>query len=144
MIMYLQKPMNYWGFNIGLVEKKYNAKYMDDFCIKTKTGWSEVPAAIFWQEKPPVEGYSNYFGLFVQMGKVLITSGESAFDVPIDGLVADNGEVIYSRYRHDYQHSKDGSVTIDGGRDYLRSGGNMQAKRVNIINDGGELRIELI
>ena len=37
-------------------------------------------------------------------------------------VVAANGDVIYSRYRHDYRHSPDGSVWIDGGRDYTRSG----------------------
>ena len=41
----------------------------------------------------------------------------------IAGIVANNGDVIYSRYRHDCRWSPDNSVMIDGGRDYTRYGG---------------------
>ena len=40
----------------------------------------------------------------------------------ISAAVADDGEIIYSKYRHDYNVSKDKSVFIDGGRDYTRGG----------------------
>lgn len=109
-------------FDIAKVETKYNAKFVGQFCLKTKSGsWGEFPADVYWQEKPPVEGYSNYFALIIQMGSAYITSGASAVEHPITAIVADDGEVIYSRYRHDYRASKDGSVFIDGGRDYTKS-----------------------
>ena len=110
---------------VSAVEKKYNAVYVGDFCLKNKNGgWANEPAAVFWQPTPPVEGYSHYFGLLMHGSTLLITSGQSAFDDPIVGLVADNGEVVYSRYRHDFRTSSDGSVSIDGGRDYVKTTGN--------------------
>ena len=126
---------------VDVVEQKYNAKYVGDFCIKTKHGWSESPVAIFWQETPPVEGYSHYFGLFSQNGSLMITDGSSAFSEPISGIVADNGEVIYSRYRHDFHYSTDNSVAVDGGRDYMRCLGNIHNPHVHIIPDGPNLKI---
>lgn len=110
-------------FDIKKVEEKYNAKFVGQFCLKTKSGsWAEGVADVYWQAKPPVEGYSNYFALINQMGTIYIASGASAVEPLITAVVADDGEVIYSRYRHDYRSSKDGSVWIDGGRDYTRRG----------------------
>jgi len=109
---------------IAEVEARRNAKYVGQMAIRDAHGnWSEdVPAEIFWQETPPVEGYSNYFALFVRRGVLYITSGASAVEGVINGVVADDGEIIYSRARHDMRYSQDKSVWIDGGRDYMRSG----------------------
>jgi hypothetical protein len=101
-------------------EKKYNAKYISDLCIQTKQGWSEQPAAIFYQPKPPVEGYSHYFAIIVRGKETYITSGDSAVQGKLIGVMADDGEIIFSRYRHDYRISNDGSADIDGGRDYVK------------------------
>jgi hypothetical protein len=128
--------------NVAAVEKKYNATYVGDFCLKTKGGnWSEVPAAIFWQEIVPVEGYSNYFGIIDQNGTLYITSGASAFSEPIEGIVARNGEVNFSRYRRDFHYSADQSIAVDGGRDYLRVLGDIHQPRVHIVPDGPKLKI---
>ena len=118
------------------VEDKYNAKYVGQMALRTiGGGWSEdVPGEIFWQETPPQEGYSNYFALFKRGGSLYITSGASAVEGVIDGTVADDGEIIYSRYRHDMRHSRDGSVWIDGGRDYTRSGTSGHFVRLKVIN----------
>lgn len=107
---------------IDVVEKEYNATYVGDFCLKTKDGsWTNFPVAIFYNPKPPKPEYSNYLGVFVTPeNKIYITDGASAFLQPIIGIIADNGDVIISRYRHDYVTSADGSVFIDGGRDYVR------------------------
>ena len=127
---------------VDAVEQKYNAKYVGDFCLKTASGgWTESPVAIFWQETPPVKGYSHYFGLFFQDGKIMITDGASAFHDKISGIVADNGEVIFSRYRHDFHYSTDNSVAVDGGRDYMRCLGNIHNPHVHIIPDGPNLKI---
>jgi hypothetical protein len=52
-------------------------------------------------------------------GEVYITEASTAFSDAIAGLPTDDGEVIVSRYRHDYVEK--GSYMIDGGRDYTRS-----------------------
>lgn len=139
----IQEPVSLIPVHIPAVEKKYNAKFVGDFCLKAKGGgWINQPFAIFWQETPPVEGYSNYFALFVENDKVMITSGESAFSEPIVGIVADDGEVVFSRYRHDCRESKDGSVMMDGGRDYTRcSPATAKNLLVHIVIDGPNLKV---
>ena len=111
-------------FNIEKVEAKYNAKFVGQFCLKTVGGgWGESPADIYYVTNPDRSlGHSNYFGLIVQRGGVYITRGDSAVEPLISAAVADDGEIIYSKYRHDYNVSKDKSVFIDGGRDYTRGG----------------------
>jgi hypothetical protein len=102
------------------VEKIKNSTFVGEFCLRDKYGnWVNSPAQIYWQEKPPVEGYSNYFALFVRDGDVLITSGQSAVDEEISAI-GYGDEIIFSRYRHDYRSSADGAVAIDGGRDYTK------------------------
>lgn len=106
---------------INVIEEHYNAKYVGDFCVKDRND-NFVPetVAIFWQETPP-EGYNEYFAIFVRNGKVMITDGSTAFDKPIIAAIANDGEIVYSRDRWDMRHSKDGSVFIDGGRDYVKT-----------------------
>jgi hypothetical protein len=62
-----------------------------------------------------------------------IINGLTAIE-PFQAVVANNGEVVWSRYRHDYRKSQDGSVWIDGGRDYLRwiGAGEVVNVRVNV------------
>jgi hypothetical protein len=104
------------------IEDKYNAKYVFESCCKDRDGnWGNFPAAIFYTEKAHPEG-SNYFAMFFSHRHLMIADGISATEKHIVGVEAFNGDVIYSRYRHDYRTSPDKTVFIDGGRDYLRSG----------------------
>ena len=129
--------------NIQQVEETKESIFVGDFCLKTKEGWSETPVAIFYNPNPPDPSFSNYFGLFVDWkDQLMITDGQSAFSKPIIGIVADNGEVIFSRYRHDYVISSDGSVFIDGGRDYTKSSLVNEDKFVKLIIDKDKLVIQ--
>jgi len=127
--------------DIAKVEEKYNAKFVGQFCLKTRDGqWANSPADVYWQATPPVAGYSNYFGLIIQGGTLYITSGAAGVEPIITAAVAKDGEIIYSRYRHDYRTSKDGSVFIDGGRDYTKGG---NGKYINIkVVDGEFYEVE--
>lgn len=114
--------------NIATVEAKYKANWVGQMPLRLQEGqegqegsWSESPADVYWQETPPVDGYSNYFAIIHRGGKVYITCGASAVVGTFYAVVANDGEVIYSRCRHDYRESSDGSVFIDGGRDYCRT-----------------------
>ena len=110
-------------FKIDVVEEKYNAKFVGQLCLKTRDGnWANSPADVYWQATPPVAGYSNYFALIYQGGSPYITSGASAVEPLISAAVADDGEIIYSAYRHHSNVRKDKSVFIDGGRDYTKGG----------------------
>lgn len=125
-------------------EKHYNAKYVLDTCLRARGGgWANFPASVFYTETAHPEG-SNYFALFLTDGGELhITNALPSIDgVVFDGIEAE-GEVIYSRYRHDFRSHKNGAF-IDGGRDYTRIGGD-QFDDYNVVKfkvvDG---KIELI
>jgi hypothetical protein len=142
-IMFIEIPKDGYWLNeaaIKKAEEMYDAKYMGYWCTKRLDGksWNESPVDVFYQPNPDVEkGHKNYFGLFVQNGSLYITDATSAFSVPIVGSVCEDGEVIVSRYRHDYVEKK--GAMIDGGRDYTRT--NM-CKTVKVIVDSGEFIIE--
>ena len=114
----------YWFRKPGIrkIEEKYNSIYMGYWCLRTiDGGWSELPVDIFYQPEPDHEkGHTNYFGMLIRGGSAFIVNGESAFSDPITGVAMPTGEVLVSRFRHDYVN-KDGYM-IDGGRDYVKHG----------------------
>ncbi len=119
---------------LATVEKHYEAKYVCETCVKNREGgWANLAVSIFYQFDPAKvpEGGSQWFGLFFRRDfpdefapfQLYIVNAISAVENDIQGVVAVNGDVIYSHYRHDYRHSPDNSVWIDGGRDYTRWNG---------------------
>lgn len=121
--------------NILRIEDKQNAVYVCETCLKgVGGGWINSPVAVFWNTDPAniPPGGSAWFGMFFKydadsaetgkIGPLMITNAISAVENKITGVVAKNGDIIYSRYRHDYRLSPDGTAMVDGGRDYLRSG----------------------
>lgn len=143
--MFINTPKDgYWlkESSIKKTEELYGAKYMGYWCTKRLNGesWNDNPVDVFYQPNPDTEkGHKHYFGLFVQNGALYITDATSAFSEPITGIETDDGEVIVSRYRHDYVE-KD-KYMIDGGRDYLRTSG---GPFVRIRVEGPEFVIERI
>jgi hypothetical protein len=119
---------HYNADGIKMIAKHYRgAIFMGSWAVPIKSGgWSEIPIDVFYQPNPDrSKGHSNYFGIFQRPinGDVVITNAEGAFSVPLTGIVAKNGEVVISRWRHDYRMSSDQSVWIDGGRDYVKCSG---------------------
>jgi len=105
------------------IEKKYSAKYVFVGCIKDDNGrWINDPVSIFYTEKAHKNG-SNYFGVYPYKDTYYVCDGISAVEGKLTGIRAANGDIIYSSFRHDYVKSPDNSVSIDGGRDYIRSTG---------------------
>jgi hypothetical protein len=133
----------YWlkAEDIHNVEKLKNAKFMGFWATKRPDGsWNESPVDVFYVENPDTsKGHTNYFGLFFRDGKLYITDGSSAFSEPITGILAPDGEVIVSRYRH-HMVTKNAAM-IDGGRDYIRSSGDDPF--VNVTVDGSEFKFEV-
>lgn len=129
------------------IEEHYAAKFIFDSCIRdTKGNWLNFPMAIFYQpddERVP-EGGSNYFALYWRpetipptpdgKQRVFIANGITATE-PFQAVVAKDGEVVWSRYRHDYRYSEDGSAWVDGGRDYLRWSGSGEVVDVQVATD---------
>lgn len=142
--MFIKTPEDGFHFGkkgIAKIEKFYSAKYMGYWAVrKTSDSWTNFPVDVFYQPNPDVsKGHSHYFGLFLDTPGAMIVNAESAFSEPITGILTEDGEVIVSRYRHDYVE-KDGQM-IDGGRDYLRSSG---GKFVNITVKDGEFILEAV
>lgn len=106
---------------IELIEEKYNAKYLGYWATqRPRGGWNDQPVDVFYQPNPDTEkGHTHYFGMFLQNNTLCITDASSAFSEPMTGIICEDGEVIVSRFRHDYIQK--GDRMIDGGRDYTRS-----------------------
>lgn len=141
--MYFTKPTDGYHFscdNIKKLEEHYSGTYVGAFCTRKPSGnWNDIPVDVFYQSNPDVsKGHSHYFGVFRQDGHVYVTNAISVTEQPMMGVVADDGEIVVSRYRHDYRVSGDGSVFIDGGRDYTRYGW------ANSINSGDSVLPRLI
>lgn len=122
----LKSPELFTQAQISTIEKMKNAVYVCDTCIKTPMGWqSDSSVAVFWNTNPDniPEGGSPWFGLHFDMDhRLMICNAITAVEEPITGVIAANGDIIYSRYRHDYRTSPDGTAMVDGGRDYFRTG----------------------
>lgn len=115
------------GINIELAQKHYaGAVFLTSHAIPTKGGgWTDSPAAVFYQPVLLHPSHSHYFSLFRTPDmQVMITNAAFILDRPLSCAVADNEELVFSRYRHDFRTSTDGSVWIDGGRDYTRTSSN--------------------
>ena len=117
------KPVNrtFSDNHIVKIEEKYNAKYVIDSCLfMSNESWMDSPAAIFYTEEPHPQG-SNYFALYwstIHDGW-MITDGIKAVQGEFNGFLFEDGELVHSRYRHDYFEHRE--AMVDGGRDYFRS-----------------------
>ena len=121
---------------IARIASYYKAKYMGYWAIKDTSGnWGVTPVDVFYQPNPDKKaGHSNYFGMYLTINRVpVIMNAESAFSEPIVGVLTDDGEVIVSRFRHDYVTK--GKYTVDGGRDYTRVGAEGKLVTVKVLND---------
>ena len=130
--------------HLAKIEKYYQAKYVCETCIgDSKGNWINQPIAIFYQaDKAKVpKGGSQWFGIYYSVdfieelmppNTLSIMNAISATEHDISGIMAENGDVIYSHYRHDYRTSPDGTVWIDGGRDYIRYNPVHHEKLVNL------------
>lgn len=131
-------PVLFSKEQVEKIEELRNAKYVctsehNDICIEVFYG----------DEAHPVSG-SRYFGLYKSgvSGQLMITNGAFIEDQEIAAVIADNGDIVYSRYRHDYRISEDKSVWIDGGRSYTRSGVYPKEKWCTLIVRDGMLKVK--
>jgi hypothetical protein len=124
--LYVEVPKDGYYFNESgikrIAEMHGAATYMGFWCTKGKGGnWNDTPVDVFYQPNPDVaKGHTNYFGVFRrnEADALWITNAETAFSEPMTGVICEDGEVLVSRYRHDYRTK--GDRMVDGGRDYTR------------------------
>ena len=118
---------------IEKIEKLRSAKYVCD------TTHKDISVVVFYGDVAHPVSNSRYFALYrAQDGRIMITDGAFIEEQEIIGVIAENGDVIFSRHRHDYCSSPDRSVFIDGGRDYTRTN---TSNQVTLLVRDGVLRI---
>lgn len=125
---------------IEKIEDYYKAKFICETCLKLSSdNWMNTNFAVFYQEDPPEIAKSNYFALYYNReGNLMITDASSSLE-PFEGLLINENEILYSRYRHDYKTYED--YMVDGGRDYMRFRPSASAKvvKLQIVKDQLEI-----
>lgn len=113
-------------FKLDVVAEKYPGSiYVGEFAPKLKGGgFADIPEAVFWQPEAHPQG-SNYFGLYVDpmSGKPYIRDALPDIDGEFEGILDEEGNLMYSAFQHDFQKFSDDGVFVDGGREYTRIGG---------------------
>ena len=124
-----------YDIDINIVNEKYGSTFVGYFPAKVVGGWGQ-PTAVFYQPNPKTElGHSNYFGLFVTEHTPLVIHNADYITKGWVGAKAQNGELIWSEYSHDYKESSDKTVWVDGGFDYTRTGNSTRLVNLN-VKDG--------
>ncbi len=143
-----------WNFTDEQTKKIEELKKATWVCDVEHPAGSNRVVSVFYQEEP-YEG-SHYFGLYHHVidpfnsdaTQLMITNGSWIEETKLDGLQADNGEVIYSHFRHDMKYSKDRSCWIDGGRAYWRASGGTHVTitfkdgKIDVVSGNGDIPAE--
>lgn len=135
------EPILFSTDQIRKIETLRKAKYV---CA---TEYKERSVEVFYGDEVHVVSGSRYFALYFACDSVassilMITNGAFIEDQEIDGVISNDGEIVYSRHRHDYRSSRDGSVFIDGGRAYTRTNVLDASRRVTLIVREGVLKVK--
>lgn len=122
------RSVNYHGFDHEAVARKFGGDltFVNSFTVKAV---EFEPVAVYLARSPDrAKGHKTYMLLQVFPGRGGIVRGMELED--FKGLnvreaihCLDCDEVIFSSYRHDCAWCTCGNAMIDGGHDYVRSGG---------------------
>lgn len=143
-------------FDSNKVENLYGAKFVGQRVVGDRV----IP--VYFQPHPDVsKGHSSFFGLYFGVTRSVLGEIESAIlicnalshkHMAIGVVNKKTGELLISRYRHDYHSTQNGSFYVDGGQAYIRIVGNIaDAIQVEVdlskmtvhIPSEGEFKIEV-
>jgi hypothetical protein len=113
--MIINEPYLFTREQIGRIEELRSCRYV---CASEHQGRS---VEVFYGDEPHPDSGSRYFALYYAGDDLMITNGQFVEEQELDAVIADNGDIVFSRARHDFHTSPDGSVWIDGGRAYTRT-----------------------
>jgi hypothetical protein len=119
--------------NIKKAEELYSEK--DGVPVKhvcTTEFADGVIADVFYRETPHPEFGNKYFAILFRNSKLYIANADEVEKLTFGMVENDDGDMEYSRSRHDYKEFKNGNM-IDGGRDYIRSSGKV---KIYVLRDG--------
>jgi len=116
---------------IQMIEKKYSANYIYESQLKSKDGWTDISAAIFYQPEPK-PGHSHWFAIHRNyLGQMFVSDASTTVAVPVTAVQVAEDEYLYSHHRHHFL-GRDG-IAIDGGRDYTRLVGNISEAKLVLL-----------
>ena len=120
--------------NTTKVEELYSEQDGVPVIHVCSTEFNDVIADIFYRDTPhPVFG-NRYFAIYFRGDNDIpyIANADSIENLTFGMVENDNGQLEYSKSRHDYKSFDNGNM-IDGGRDYIRSSGKV---KVFTVRDG--------
>lgn len=122
--------------NISQVEKLYSEK--DGVQIKhvCTTEFGDSIVDVFYRDTPHPKFGNRYFAVLFRDNVPYIANADEVEKLTFGLVQNDDGDMEYSRSRHDYKEFKNGNM-IDGGRDYIRSSGKVF---VYVVRDGKMIR----
>lgn len=132
---------NWYGFDHDVVRKRYgdldgNLEYVGSFCVDKEY----KPCAVYYAPNPDkTKGHQNF--VLFSYDSVLLqyfvrgrTKKEITPYLKQVGMYCDKCEdVIYSVMRHDMRYCSCKRVSVDGGREYLRSSAEGQTVEIDFI-----------
>lgn len=117
------------------VEQNYNCRYVTEWYLDNKS-----IVLLFWNDTPHPQG-SNWMGVYGSGDHLYVCDGIAASRFPVQCMVSNDKQVLFSKTRHDFRSSHDGSVTVDGGREYWSVLGAVRNENVWLVPQNGELKI---
>jgi hypothetical protein len=129
--------------NTNIVEAHYSKKdnVPVTYVCTTDFKMSDRPVDIFYRETPHPEFNNRYFGIAVNYedGSYIIFNADAVEDFSFGMVQDDEGNLQYSKSRHDYKIFNNGNM-IDGGRDYIRSSLN---SKIYVVRNGKMVQSDL-
>jgi hypothetical protein len=129
--------------NTNIVEAHYSKKdnVPVTYVCTTDFKMSDRPVDIFYRETPHPEFNNRYFGIAVNYedGSYIIFNADAVEDFSFGMVQDDEGNLQYSKSRHDYKIFNNGNM-IDGGRDYIRSSLN---SKIYVVRNGKMIQSDL-
>jgi len=131
-VQWINKGSQIVPVNILNVERDFEAEYIADLCIREvlTNNWSEEPYAVFWTPIIRKPEHSCYFGIRPDYSETCVVNAISVTEGVWVASESNDGEIIFSRFRHDNRISKDRSAMVDGGREYLRYRGKIRELKI--------------
>lgn len=114
-------------FDVSKIEKNYSEKDNVDvaYVCTTEINQNNLPCDVFFRETPHPKFGNRYFGIFAKLdGSTWICNADDVENYEFAMISNLAGDLIYSRYRHDFVSSDTGSF-VDGGRAYTRTSGHV-------------------
>ena len=95
----------------------------------------EQSVDIFYRDTPHPEFGNRYFGIYDSFagGGIFICNADKIEELEFALVEDDNGNLRYSRHRHDFLKFENGHM-IDGGRAYIKSG--MHPVHMYVVRNG--------